>query len=123
MVSPVQPTAQQNVLMTAFQEYMTKQQNDEDPVKRVLQVLEAKDSLREEIKPEEVEQLVVEANAAVTGSSYLNFKVSPNEPLVIEVVDGSTDEVLKVIPPEVLQQLYKAFTESDKVGKLLDEQV
>ncbi len=52
------------------------------------------------------------------------LKFSINEELnrvVVKVIDGQTDKVIKEIPPEVLQRLYVRIREA--IGLLVDEMI
>jgi flagellar protein FlaG len=52
------------------------------------------------------------------------LKFSINEELnrvVVKVIDGKTDKVIKEIPPEVLQRLYVRIREA--IGLLVDEMI
>ncbi|MDR2509867.1 MAG: flagellar protein FlaG [Spirochaetaceae bacterium] len=52
----------------------------------------------------------------------LQFKVNhESNEVTVKVVDGSTNKVIKVLPPEELQRLRRGINES--AGALLDEKV
>ena len=59
----------------------------------------------------------------IAGSSHLNFKISKDLPVVIEVVDTETEEVIRVIPAEVLQELYKSLSNGEKPTSILLNEV
>ena len=58
------------------------------------------------LQPEEVEQLVENAIEATTGGAAITFRVSKDFPLMIEVIDVETQEVITTVPPASLRDDY-----------------
>lgn len=52
----------------------------------------------------------------------LRFTIDRNSrQVIVKVIDGATDKVIKEIPPEALQRLHKRMREA--IGLLIDEEI
>ena len=99
----------------------TTEREVRNPVNQIQQVNEV-DSGRQAISPSEIENLVIDANNLVSGTSQLRFRLSESGdyPTVIQIIDPDTKEVIKEIPPEYIQKIISGL----KAGEfeILNEQ-
>jgi flagellar protein FlaG len=76
-----------------------------------------------EIRPVDIESAVAEIEKVTLAfNKKLKFVVDhQSHEVTVKVIDPETDKVIKVLPPEELQRLYRRLKET--IGVLLDERI
>ncbi|MDR2143801.1 MAG: flagellar protein FlaG [Treponema sp.] len=76
-----------------------------------------------EIRPVDMESAVAELEQVTLAfNKKLKFVVDhQSHEVTVKVIDPETDKVIKVLPPEELQRLYRRLKET--IGVLLDERI
>jgi flagellar protein FlaG len=89
----------------------------------VLEKMQASLPGNKEIRPVDMESVVAEIEQVTLAfNKKLKFVVDhQSHEVTVKVIDPETDKVIKVLPPEELQRLYRRLKET--IGVLLDERI